>query len=267
MNITITGRQVSVSDGLLDYAGTKIKKLETYFQQLLDAHVILYREKLDRGAEVIINGDGIQFHGREKAGNLHSAIDLLFEKMEKQIVKYKEKHSAHKVVNFDKIPAYDFVSPRGKEVLLNQVSARPMDRVEAFLQMKLAERDFILFKRGVNELETRVDYGSKCYAVIYRDKEGYRMLDVPVESIKENDDETALFESFMLDIKDEKAASPSIDFRKNGQARVESLTLDEAIQYFEKSDDKYMAFFNTESQYFNVIYRNGKRFEVFVPAY
>ncbi|HOW81332.1 MAG TPA: ribosome-associated translation inhibitor RaiA [Spirochaetota bacterium] len=96
MNITITGRHMHVSDRLREYAEKKLQKLETYFDQLIDAHIIMYVEKLEHGAEVVINGDGIQFHGREKASTLYSAIDLLFEKMEKQIMKYKEKHSQHK---------------------------------------------------------------------------------------------------------------------------------------------------------------------------
>lgn len=266
MNITITGRQINVSDGLGEYAEKKIKKLETYFHQLMDAHVIFYKEKLDKGAEVIINGDGIQFHGREKSENLHSAIDLLFEKMEKQIIKYKEKHSSHKAVNVDKNPVYDFTSTAGKEVVLNQVSNRPLDRIEAFLQMKLANRDFILFKKGMNEM-TRSDYAGKCYAVIFREQGSYRMLDIPAEHAHENGFEPHTFEAYDLNVKDETPARPDIEFRKSGPKSVNICTLDQAIQDFEKSNDKYMTFFNTESQYFNIIYRKGNRFEVLVPAF
>jgi len=267
MNITITGRQINVSDGLSQYAEKKIKKLETYFHQLMDAHVILYKEKLDSGAEVIINGDGIQFHGREKAGNLHSAIDLLFEKMEKQIVKYKEKHSSHKAINVDKYPYYDFTSTQGKEVVLNQVSNKPIDRIEAFLQMKLANRDFILFKKGIDEAQKSTDTPHKYYAVIFRDGGGYRMVDLPEDSYFENDFESHGFDLYDLDVKDDTPARPLIEFRKSSGKRVSTCTLEQAIQDFEKSDDKYMTFFNTESRYFNINYRNGKRFEVLVPAF
>ena len=66
MNITVTGRHLNVSDNLRDYAEKKIKKLERYFNQLIDAHVILAVEKLDHISEVVMNGDGVQFHGRKR---------------------------------------------------------------------------------------------------------------------------------------------------------------------------------------------------------
>src|SRR3990172_3243504 len=131
MNITVTGRHVNVSDSLRDYAGKKITKLDRYFNQLIDAHVILSAEKLDHVSEVVINGDGVQFHGKEKAADFFSSIDLLFEKMEKQIRRHKEKHQMHKGPEKGEASG-DLTGVKEKQVILRQVSDKPVDNVEAF---------------------------------------------------------------------------------------------------------------------------------------
>ena len=91
MNIKITGRRIEMSSTLKEYARKKVKKVEKYFHQLIDAHIILDIDKLDHTAEAIINGDGVQFYGLEKSEDMYSSIDLLISKMEKQVIKYKEK--------------------------------------------------------------------------------------------------------------------------------------------------------------------------------
>src|SRR3990172_4250040 len=177
MNITVTGRHLTVSENLHDYAEKKIKKLERHFNQLIDAHVILAVEKLDHISEVVMNGDGVQFHGREKAADLYSAIDLLFEKMEKQIRRYKEKHQMHKGPEKGEMASIDFTSTEGKEIILRQVSNKPVDNIEAFLQMRIDNKDFILFKKGVGKIDADLSNGNKNYAVIYREPNGMKMIE------------------------------------------------------------------------------------------
>src|SRR5271157_5497020 len=169
MNITVTGRHVNVSDSLREYAEKKIKKLDHYFNQLIDAHVILASEKVDHISEVVVNGDGVQFHGREKAADFYSAIDLLFEKMERQIHRYKEKHQTHKGPEKDEVAHFDISSAEGKQIVLRQVNNKPIDNVEALLQMRVDKKEFILFKKGASKIEPDLASVNKNYAVIYRD--------------------------------------------------------------------------------------------------
>jgi len=268
MNITITGRHISVSDNLKDYAEKKIIKLEKYFHQLIDAHIIMYVEKLDHGAEVIINGDGIQFHGREKAADLYSAIDLLFEKMEKQVSRYKEKHQAHKGPKNDGFVYFDLDEMgEGIDVRLNQVSNKPIDRVEAYLQMKNDENDFILFKQGVKDMKSSVDYSNKCYAALYRNNDAVKMVEIPFENITEHKFEHDTFVEYDLEVKSDSLSNPKIKFVKSKDNSIQAMTLQEAMKELEQNNSPFVTFFNSESQYFNVIYRNGKDCEVMVPAF
>ena len=267
MNINITGRHVSISDRLRKYAEKKIKKLEKYFHQLVDAHVIMYIEKLDHGSEVLINGDGIQFHGREKASNFYSSIDLLFEKMEKQIVKYKEKHSSHKITPQEELIPFEYRNNTGKKIFLNQVSNKPIDKIEAYLQMKINESDFILFKKGITMVDSDIDLSNKSYAIIYQSKTGLKLVKIPFDKIKEHKYDYDTFVEYDLNIIDDSLSKPNIEFKKNPECSIKKMTLNEALDEFESSNDPFLAFFNMESQYFNVIYRNGKEFEVMVPAF
>ncbi len=268
MNITITGRRFEVSDSLRDYVEKKVKKLEKYFNQLIDSHVVMYIDKLDHVAEITVNGDGVQFHGMEKAGDMYSSIDLLMDKMEKQVNRYKEKHSGHKAVGLGKIAEMEYVSDRGSEIYLSQVSNKPLGEVEAFLEMRVDKKDFILFKKGVNDVKTNApDYSNKNYAVIFKNGEGFKMLEIPFEMIKESRFDADNFVSYDLEIQDESALNPKILFKKDSKSSVMKLTIDEALKMINGSDNEFLPFFNSETNYFNVIYKNGKRIEVMVPAY
>ncbi|MCP4134651.1 MAG: ribosome-associated translation inhibitor RaiA [bacterium] len=268
MNITITGRHLNVSESLKEYAEKKINKLEKYFHQLLDAHVILYMEKVEQGAEVIINGDGVQFHGREKTADLYSSIDLLFEKMERQIVKYKEKHSSHKAVSLGEPIPFRFTSDEGRDIRLNQVSNKPIDKIEAFLQMKNDQDDFILFKKGVIKVDSNIDYSNKSYAVIYKGEQNcLKMIEIPFEKIKEQKFEHDTIVEYELNVIDDSIVKPNIEFKRNGVTSVEKMTLVDALEKIEKTGDRFLPFFNVEAQYFNVIYKSGKEYEVMVPAF
>ena len=267
MKIQITGRHIDVSDALRDYAEKKLSRLEKYFQQLIDTHLILYVEKLDNTAELVMNGDSVQFHAREKAADLYSAIDLLADKMEVQVTRYKEKIQTRKGHGVGDEISFDIISDRGKEALLSQVSNKPFDKIEAFLQMKLNKQNYILFKRGVAEVDGGVDFANKNYAVIYKADSGYKMVEVPFEIFTKHDAVYDRFNEYDLEIIDDSPSNPRINFNKSEAGKVVQLTLDEAFENLESSGSEYMPFFNTDTRYFNVLSRSGEKYEVLVPAF
>ena len=96
MNITITGRHLTVTQDLHEYAEKKFLKFEKYFHKTFDVDIVFSLEKVDRIVEANLLCDGTKFHGKEKAETFFSSIDLLIDKLDKQIVKSKEKHTEHK---------------------------------------------------------------------------------------------------------------------------------------------------------------------------
>lgn len=153
------------------------------------------------------------------------------------------------------------------EVRLNQVSNKPIDRIEAYLQMKTEENDFILFKQGIKDMKSSVDYSNKCYAALFKTDDRVRMVEIPFDKIVEHKFEHDTFVEYDLEVVSDSLANPKIKFKKTDKNSVRQMTLQEALKELETNNDNFMAFFNSESQYFNVIYRNGKECEVMVPAF
>jgi putative sigma-54 modulation protein len=267
MKIKITGRHISVSEKLKEYSEKRISKIEKYFQQLIDIQLISYVEKLDHVAELLINGDSLQFYAREKAADLFSAVDLLIDKMEKQIVRFKEKIQSKKGVDVQFDNSYDFKSDIGTEALLTQVSNKPINNVEAFLQMKVNKKEFILFKKRTPVLENDFYHENKNYAVIYKSGKIFKLAEIDFENNSSKEFDSNAFIEYTLDVKDESVTNPKINFEKSSGCEIEKFTFDEAIIFFEKLDRKYMPFFNMDTGYFNILSRNGKRLEVFVPVF
>ena len=188
MNFTVTGRNVTASDKLTEYVGKKIPRLEKYFHQLMEVRVIVFVEKQDHVAEMVLTGDGVQFYGRETGGDFYSASDLLLDKVEKQLVRFKEKHQEHKGVHLGEIPVIDTTNEESLSIFVEESSAKPVDEVEAYLEMKLDKRDFILFKKGEHDVKGGADYENRNYAALFLTGSGLRLAQVQSESIKKNGD-------------------------------------------------------------------------------
>ena len=90
-NITVTFRHVDPSKPLKDYVIEKLGKIQKVVDKPFDAHVTLSVEKYRHIAEVFATGKGITIKAFESTDNLYSAIDLVGDKVERQLKKYREK--------------------------------------------------------------------------------------------------------------------------------------------------------------------------------
>jgi len=95
MKIEISGHQIDVTPALREYVVTKLERLQRHFDQLLDTHVILSVDKLDKKAEVTLNMAGRSLHANSVAEDMYAAIDLLADKIDRQVLKVKEKLTNH----------------------------------------------------------------------------------------------------------------------------------------------------------------------------
>lgn len=269
MNLTITGRNFEVSDSIREYAERKLSKLTKYFHQLIDMHVWLLIERQDHVAEITINGDGVQFYAKEKAGDMYSSIDLLLDKIEQQIVRYKERHSGHKVTPLSELEDIATFTVKGEQnsITVRQVSNKPVDEKEAYLQMKLNGSDFTLFKKGEKTIKNSVDYMNKNYAAIYKDGNGYTMVEIPFEMIQENSFNPSKFDEYALEIKNDSSVNPEINFKKKKSCNVKMMAVNDAVIEITKINTPFVVFFNAETNYLNIIYKRGKSLELMVPAF
>ncbi len=97
MNIDVTGRHLEVTDSLKSYILEKMQRLERHFDHVLKAHVILECEKLNHKAEasLVVPGSNQNLFANSVENDMYAAIDTLMDKLDRQVIKHKEKSSDH----------------------------------------------------------------------------------------------------------------------------------------------------------------------------
>lgn len=96
MQINLTGHHVDVTDALKNYVDGKFERLERHFDQVINVHVILTVEKLRQKAEATININGANVFADAVHEDMYAAIDGLIDKLDRQVIKYKEKKHNHR---------------------------------------------------------------------------------------------------------------------------------------------------------------------------
>lgn len=96
MQISITGRHVTVTDNVKDHINDKLERSIGMFPRVESVHVILEVEKHDQVSEVVIQAsDHIRITAKEKSENLYDAIDRSIEHAERQLRKQRDKSQDH----------------------------------------------------------------------------------------------------------------------------------------------------------------------------
>jgi len=95
MRIETHGQQIEVTPALRDYVETKLSRLERHFEQPLDVRTQLSLDKPDHRAEATVSVAGRTLHADANAIDMYAAIDLLADKLDRLLVKHKEKQVDH----------------------------------------------------------------------------------------------------------------------------------------------------------------------------
>ena len=93
MNLSISGHQLEVTPAIRGYVSVKLERVRRHFDHVIDAHVTLSASKLGQKAEVTLHVPGKEIHCACEHTDLYAAIDLLVDKLDRQVLKYKGKHS------------------------------------------------------------------------------------------------------------------------------------------------------------------------------
>lgn len=91
MQINITGHHLDLTDSLNDFVHQKFAKLERHYDHMTQVHVVLNVEKLSHIAEATAHVTGAELFATADAEDMYSAIDQMVDKLDRQIIKYKEK--------------------------------------------------------------------------------------------------------------------------------------------------------------------------------
>ena len=95
MQINVSGHHVDVSDPLRGYVESKFERLQRHFSQITNVEVTLVVEKLVQKAEANVHIAGRDVFAAADSEDMYAAIDALTDKLDRQLIKHKEKHRAH----------------------------------------------------------------------------------------------------------------------------------------------------------------------------
>ncbi len=168
MNIIVRGSKLEITDAMESYAKEKIGKLEKYLEDSSSAKATVLAKIHGHLhiVEVTIPLKNLILRAEEEQEDFYAAVDVVIDKLERQIRKNKTRITAKKnkeVRDF----AYDYLQsieeePEEKIVKRKKIEVKPMDEEEAILQMELLGHQFYLFK----DVETGQP------ALVYKRKDG-----------------------------------------------------------------------------------------------
>lgn len=174
MNIIISGKQMDLTDGIKNAIEEKLGRLDFYLHPETDVKVTVSAKKARQKVEVtIIPISGPIIRAEDIEENLYAAIDVVYDKLNKQLRKYKnrlqDKHKLNESIRFDVIEDIEENDYSSSEDNLNIVIERtkkfgvkPMSPEEAVLQMDLLGHDFYMFKNSESD----------DISIVYRRKNG-----------------------------------------------------------------------------------------------
>ena len=172
MEIFVRGDKIEVTKAIQDYAKEKLGRIEKYIgdSEKIRATVVVSVKGHNQKVEVTIPLKSIILRAEETKDDLYAAIDIVSDKLERQIRKNKTKLISKKMKEkLDKDLVYDAIvsiedeeEENEKIVKRKTVEVKPMSEEEAILQMELLEHQFYIFK----DAETGKN------AVVYKRKEG-----------------------------------------------------------------------------------------------
>ncbi|KYH31444.1 ribosome hibernation-promoting factor, HPF/YfiA family [Neomoorella mulderi] len=154
MEIIIRGKNLPVTDALKQYIEKRLSKIERYLEGVDEVQVNLSVNRDSHIVEVTIPLNGYLLRGEEATGDMYGSVDLVVEKLEKQIEKYKTK-LARKLKNgtLKELVAGNLEedTPEPKLIRTKRFPIKPMPVEEAILQMNLLGHNFFVFSNAETE--------------------------------------------------------------------------------------------------------------------
>ena len=168
MKLLIQGNNIAVTESIHDYVEQKLEKAVKHFQNItskVDVHLSVARnsriEKKHK-AEVTVFANGTVIRAQEGSENLYASIDMVADKIARQLRKYKEKHLAKhananvrqdNIIEDDVIETEEINSDRAPELPAKVVRTKyfampPMTTDDALNQLQLVDHDFYMFQNS-----------------------------------------------------------------------------------------------------------------------
>jgi putative sigma-54 modulation protein len=189
MQLIVQGKNIQVTDRLREYVETKVDRLDRYLSTITDARMELASEQTrkygDRQiAQLTIHSKGMMLRAEERSGDIFTSVDMVLDKMKRQIDRYKSKRRGklrtaqaqarqeEEEIEYpeDEVDAQELLDEIGEDdegldgtiVRVKRFRVSPMDPEEAIEQMELLGHNFFVFYNA--------DGGR--FNVVYRRRDG-----------------------------------------------------------------------------------------------
>ncbi len=168
MQINVTFRHAEPSDELKEYVRERYSKLMKYSDSPMNIHVVLSSEKFRHTAEVVVSGDGIRAAAKQEHDDLRAAIDLVLDKIERQLKKFRDKiknrrHSGGPGGAAREMSKAAEEASQEPVITVTKINPKPMSIEEAADQFQISGGGFLAFLNAdtnrVNVIYWRKDGG------------------------------------------------------------------------------------------------------------
>lgn len=184
MKFIIHGKNVEITDAIREYVEEKMGKSEKYSKHILEMNVELSvaknpRIKNNQQVAVTASVNGLVLRAEEASVNMYAAIDLVADKLERQLKKYERKRNSHQQVKTSVAlsgpldPSVLDAHESKRKVRNERLAIKPMSPEEAAAQMELLDYNFLLFKNQENNalnIIYRLDSKNNEYGLIIPDE-------------------------------------------------------------------------------------------------
>ena len=96
MNFSLTGHHLDITPAIRDYVMAKLERVTRHFDDVIDVNVVMSVEKLRHKVEVNLHTRGKDIHVEAIEPDMYAAIDVLADKLDRQVLKHKEKRESHR---------------------------------------------------------------------------------------------------------------------------------------------------------------------------
>ncbi len=168
MQINVTFRHTKPSEDLKEYVKERYSRLTKYSDSPMNIHVVLSAEKFRNTAEVVVSGDGIRAAAKQEHDDLRAAIDLVLDKIERQLKKFREKIKNRRYASGSSVENRSVetaAEDAGQEpvITITKINPKPMSIEEAADQLQISGSGFLAFLNAdtnrVNVIYWRKDGG------------------------------------------------------------------------------------------------------------
>lgn len=246
MNLHITGRHLDITPALNDYVLKKVEKIKFYFPYILDVHVILTMERSSHIVEVSATSEGKTFFCEAKTEDMYESIDTVFDKLDRQIKKYKERMSKRRPRSSKpEMQEQLFENSKVQEdeqnveiTKVRQIAPKPKTILEAVLQLSMNQFRFDIFHRGGDDLfreSIALKMDSDRYYLIFPDNQNRWIR------------------------KEVVLKGEELQELKNENFQINIMSLDEAIDRFYSDNgnrfDDHIVFLDRDINLLNILYK------------